>query len=249
MPAPAPAPDSTRERLLAEARALFAERGFYGVSIAQIAAELGITKQALLHHFGSKERLYAQVLARIADEFAALPRPAAPEGRPGQALATHLVTLLADTPAKVERARLLMRELLDNRHRAETAGAWLLKPFLADLSAMLSAVPGWSRATDAERMAALLPWLGAVSYHAVSQPTFKAILGAPAHLAMEAAFAPALQAALEAALAAGPTVPARTPARTSARAAERGSTTTRPAAAPSAPTRRSPRSPSRPGKP
>ena len=51
----------TRERLLDQAEPLFAERGFYGVSIAAIASELGLTKQALLHHFGSKEKLYGEV--------------------------------------------------------------------------------------------------------------------------------------------------------------------------------------------
>ena len=41
----------SREEYLDAAEALFAERGFYGVSIAAIAEQLGLTKQALLHHF------------------------------------------------------------------------------------------------------------------------------------------------------------------------------------------------------
>ena len=63
---------STRDQLLATARTLFAERGFYGVSIASIANEHGLTKQALLHHFSSKEKLYGEVLKEIADDFAAI---------------------------------------------------------------------------------------------------------------------------------------------------------------------------------
>ncbi|MEL6753814.1 MAG: helix-turn-helix domain-containing protein, partial [Pseudomonadota bacterium] len=59
----------TREQFLDTAEALFAERGFYGVSIAAIADELDLTKQALLHHFGTKEKLYGAVLQRISDEF------------------------------------------------------------------------------------------------------------------------------------------------------------------------------------
>ena len=57
-----PAVNETREALVEVARRLFSERGFYGVSVAAIASELGITKQALLHHFGTKEALYAEVL-------------------------------------------------------------------------------------------------------------------------------------------------------------------------------------------
>ena len=55
----------TRERLLDQAESLFAERGFYGVSIAAIANELGLTKQALLHHFGSKGKRDGEGLKRV----------------------------------------------------------------------------------------------------------------------------------------------------------------------------------------
>ena len=57
----------TREQLLESATRLFAARGFYGASLANIADELGLTKQALLHHFGRKEKLYAEILSRIGE--------------------------------------------------------------------------------------------------------------------------------------------------------------------------------------
>ena len=59
--------DDTREKLLQAAVEQFAERGFYGASIAQIAGELDLTKQALLYYFKRKEDLYAEVLKRISD--------------------------------------------------------------------------------------------------------------------------------------------------------------------------------------
>ena len=59
----------TRQRLLNIAEQLFAERGFYGVSIAAIASEVGFTKQGLLHYFNSKEKLYGAILQRISDDF------------------------------------------------------------------------------------------------------------------------------------------------------------------------------------
>ena len=55
----------TRDQFIEAARRPFAERGFYGTSIAAIAEELGLTKQALLHHFGTKEKLYGDVLEEI----------------------------------------------------------------------------------------------------------------------------------------------------------------------------------------
>ena len=61
--------EATKEKFLDVARKLFAEKGFYGVSIAAISSELDLTKQALLHHFGSKEKLYGLVLEGISERF------------------------------------------------------------------------------------------------------------------------------------------------------------------------------------
>ena len=58
----------TRDQLLAIAATQFAQKGFYGASIASIADELCLTKQALLHHFGSKEKLYGEVLQSISSQ-------------------------------------------------------------------------------------------------------------------------------------------------------------------------------------
>ena len=46
----------TRQRLLDIAEQLFAERGFYGVSIAAIASEVGLTKQGSLPGFHRNEK-------------------------------------------------------------------------------------------------------------------------------------------------------------------------------------------------
>ena len=57
-------PNDTRKALLDAATRLFASAGFHGASLANIADALGLTKQALLHHFGAKEKLYGEVLVR-----------------------------------------------------------------------------------------------------------------------------------------------------------------------------------------
>lgn len=204
MAAIAEAPASTRDRMIEKARTLFAERGFYGVSIAQIAAELGLTKQALLHHFGTKERLYGVILEQIAVELAGLKAPAEARADPAGRLKAWLVAMVSDTPLRIERSRLLMREILDNQVRAESAGAWYLRPFVKELVAMLRDVPGWSGASDAQLLATVVQLLGAINYHAVSGPTFGGIFGKDATEAMNRAFAAQLQQAIEAALAAGP---------------------------------------------
>lgn len=53
-----------RARIVADASALFATRGFHATSLREIAERVGIGKSTLLHHFSSKEELLAAVVAR-----------------------------------------------------------------------------------------------------------------------------------------------------------------------------------------
>jgi AcrR family transcriptional regulator len=57
-------PPVTRDRILDEAEALFAERGFAGTSMRDIAQRAGLTAASLYNHFEGKDALYAAVLQR-----------------------------------------------------------------------------------------------------------------------------------------------------------------------------------------
>jgi AcrR family transcriptional regulator len=54
--------------LLGAARELFAERGFTATGREQIAELAGVTRGALYHHFGSKERLFRAVVEQLEQE-------------------------------------------------------------------------------------------------------------------------------------------------------------------------------------
>ncbi len=58
-----------REQLIEIGRRLFAEKGFEGTTVEEIAAKAGVSKPVVYEHFGGKEGLYAVVVDR---EIAAL---------------------------------------------------------------------------------------------------------------------------------------------------------------------------------
>ncbi|MDA0162106.1 TetR/AcrR family transcriptional regulator [Solirubrobacter ginsenosidimutans] len=53
-----------RDQLVRAAMQAFAQRGYHGVTMDTIAAEVGVTRQGLLHHFPSKVDLLVAVLER-----------------------------------------------------------------------------------------------------------------------------------------------------------------------------------------
>jgi len=53
-----------REQLLDVGRSIFAERGFDGTSVEEIASAAGVSKPVVYEHFGGKEGLYAVVVDR-----------------------------------------------------------------------------------------------------------------------------------------------------------------------------------------
>ncbi len=59
-----------RASILRAASAAFAERGFAGTSMDDVAAAGGITRLIVYRHFGSKEDLYAAVLGHVRERLA-----------------------------------------------------------------------------------------------------------------------------------------------------------------------------------
>ena len=55
-------PQDAKEKLLSAATALFADKGFAGASIRQLAEAAGVNSSLISYHFGGKEGLYEAVI-------------------------------------------------------------------------------------------------------------------------------------------------------------------------------------------
>src|SRR5260370_365632 len=60
--------DRTRERIVGAALATFAEQGFAGCSMRDVARKARIRVSSLYHYFPSKEALFQQILDKMAEE-------------------------------------------------------------------------------------------------------------------------------------------------------------------------------------
>ena len=87
---------TTRDALLHAARALFAERGYDGISVRDITAAADANLGAITYHFGSKHALYEQVVAACLEE-----------------LTTRLQAVLASTADPLDRAEDVVRTYFD----------------------------------------------------------------------------------------------------------------------------------------
>jgi AcrR family transcriptional regulator len=59
---------SRRDQILTTAAELFAQRGYHGVSVADLGAACGISGPALYKHFPSKQAMLAEMLVSISED-------------------------------------------------------------------------------------------------------------------------------------------------------------------------------------
>jgi len=144
-PARRRAEPSTRDVIIEAAERRFAERGFAGVSVREIAADAGLKNQAsLYHHFRDKRALYEAVLSRGLEPIIAMvaaSRTATPSGEPGD-FVEHLVDYLIAHP---HLPRLIQRASLEDRRNLPTSVARVLRPLYSEGVRVLadSSDAGW----------------------------------------------------------------------------------------------------------
>ncbi|MEE1929446.1 TetR/AcrR family transcriptional regulator [Streptomyces sp. TRM 70351] len=99
-----------REQLLDIGRTLFAERGFEGTSVEEIAAKAGVSKPVVYEHFGGKEGLYAVVVDREMRQLLGMVTSALTAGHPRELLEQAAFALLDYIDTFTDGFRILVRD-------------------------------------------------------------------------------------------------------------------------------------------
>ena len=99
-----------REQLIEIARGLFAERGFDGASVEEIAARAGVSKPIVYEHFGGKEGLYAVVVDREVRQLLTSMRTSLTAGHPRELLEQAALSLLDYIDDSSDGFRILVRD-------------------------------------------------------------------------------------------------------------------------------------------
>lgn len=129
-------PGKTAEKILNAARVAFAENGYNGTHVDDIAARAGVNKATLYYQIGDKDTLYAnvihQVLGNIAQGIAdAVDKADNPEDK----LKVYVNCIAAAVDKNPELPPIMMREMASN-------GAHLPRVVVEDIASVLTILLG-----------------------------------------------------------------------------------------------------------
>lgn len=136
-----PRPLRTRDRILDRAEEMFAERGYRGTSLSEIADHVGIRGPSLFSHFKSKRALYEATLERLLDPFFALLDDLSELPDQGDRTATTLARLMQHNAAHPRLSALIQQAALEGGEQLDLLVDRWYRPYAEAISDVLSPKP------------------------------------------------------------------------------------------------------------
>lgn len=131
-PVRVPKAERTRAAILEAAEGLFADRGFEGTRLEDVAAAVGIRRASIVYHFRDKAELYDAVLAEVLGALRArLAEALLGEGGFAARVERAVSAFIDAVAARPALARLLLREVADGAPARPSRLAPHLPPFVA----------------------------------------------------------------------------------------------------------------------
>lgn len=167
----------TAERILDAAEALFAERGYAGTSLRDVAAAVELRIPSLYNHFPSKEALYGAVLARgigpVLEQLAAFARQPQAQ-RDTDAILARVVAVLRRHP---NLPRLIQHESLAGGHRLTPMLREWIEPVFGRAGEMAETAPSAGRWTPEQIPLVIAAVYNVLVGHFTFAPLYRALNG------------------------------------------------------------------------
>ena len=186
----------TVDRIITAATGCFATQSYGASSLSGIALEAGTSKQVVLHHFGTKERLYLAVLTVLQEQLDDWVQAARRSVKDPLARLEKLLLFLFD-PANRQTVELTVRALLEVASSETTAERWPLKPFVEQLRDLAKEVADQQNKCPDQVFSTVYAMVGSVSYYRLSAGALVAMFGPETYGDMEARFKVDLRHRLE----------------------------------------------------
>ncbi|WP_047241338.1 TetR/AcrR family transcriptional regulator [Corynebacterium epidermidicanis] len=103
--------EQRREQLISIGRTLFAERGFDGASVEEVAARAEVSKPVVYEHFGGKEGLYSAVVDRDMQALEQTMTQSLAQGTARQRIESAVLALLTFIEENSDGFQILVRDM------------------------------------------------------------------------------------------------------------------------------------------
>lgn len=128
--------DKTIERILVAARTIFAEKGYNGAHVDEIAARASVNKATIYYQIGDKDTLYANVIHQIISNVVkGLAHTVANENSPENKLRAYITFIAEAVDKNPDLPSIMMREIA-------SGGATLPRVVVEDMASVITILFG-----------------------------------------------------------------------------------------------------------